>query len=74
MCVNVCPAGSFSDNLTQRCVAKCPVSQKYYGDNSTHKCVLTCPSFPAYYADNVTQTCVSTCPDNTFGAPITRVC
>ena len=37
--MKVCPANSYADNYTQRCVAVCPAEALYYGDPSTHKCV-----------------------------------
>ncbi len=61
-------------SMLKRCVALCPVSQKYYGDPSAHKCVLKCPSTPSLYADNITQTCVHICPNDTYGTPVTRAC
>jgi len=72
--LKTCPATTYADNFTQRCVAICPSSQKYYGDPSTHKCVLGCPSYPSLFADNITQTCVHICPNDTYGTPVTRVC
>lgn len=53
-----------ADNLTNKCVNKCPSSLINYADMDKFLCVARCP--PAFYGYNSTLECVQSCeyPDN----------
>ena len=68
---------NYADNLTNRCVSRCPASESTYGDNSTRDCVKQCPDVPFTYADNITQMCLTICNNETDGGYAeneTRIC
>lgn len=59
-CVAQCPPGSYADNSTWRCVARCPSNPALYGDVNSRVCVINCPN--NFYGDDSSRTCVLTCP------------
>jgi len=55
-----CPPGSYADNSTWRCVARCPSNPALYGNTNSSVCVINCPN--SYYGDDSSRTCSMNCP------------
>ena len=68
-CVQSCPEGTFTNNITGRvCVSTCPSGYYKYGS----ECLSDCGKMLVHEA---TETCVQSCPEGTFTNNITgRVC
>lgn len=72
MCTSKCPilpSQTYGDNITLRCVNKCPKNS--YGDKTINVCVRATGCSTGTYGDDSTNVCVAKCPVlmNTFGDP-----
>ncbi len=72
MCVTICSAGSYADNLTRKCVLECPKDQNLYADQLLHICSFTCSG--GYFGSQINQTCIPVCDSPFYGNPLTTLC
>jgi hypothetical protein len=68
-----------ADNLTKKCVNKCPGSVQNFADMAKFLCVAKCPQ--GFYGYNSTLKCVQQCKfpanntyDGSFADPLLNIC